>query len=215
VKLAGIRVLDLSQFLPGPHLTMTMADHGADVIMVEPKNGTGEPVRVMGARAADGTSVWFRNIARGKRSLALDLKDKSDLEAFLRLADEADVIVEAFRPGVAARLGIGYDAIAVRNPRIVYCSISAFGQNGPLRDKPSHAGTFARFRRRKAEHAEPSRGRHGIVADRIVGDPDGASGARTHGQGRVYRHWNVRLVARLDAEHRRQRVRRGSCARAA
>src|SRR6185503_1298954 len=95
-------------------------------------------VRVMGARAADGTSVWFRNIARGKRSLALDLKSKSDLDTFLHLADEADVIVEAFRPGVAARLGIGYDAIAARNPRIVYCSISAFGQDGPLRDKPAH-----------------------------------------------------------------------------
>jgi crotonobetainyl-CoA:carnitine CoA-transferase CaiB-like acyl-CoA transferase len=92
----------------------------------------------MGTRAADGTTVWFRNIARGKRSIALDLKNKSDLETFLRLADEADVIVEAFRPGVTARLGIGYDAIAARNPRIVYCSISAFGQNGPLRDKPSH-----------------------------------------------------------------------------
>jgi crotonobetainyl-CoA:carnitine CoA-transferase CaiB-like acyl-CoA transferase len=138
VKLAGIRVLDLSQFLPGPHLTMTMADHGADVIMVEPKNGVGEPVRAMGTRAADGVSVWFRNIARGKRSIALDLKNKSDLETYLRLADEADVIVEAFRPGVAARLGIGYDTIAARNPRIVYCSISAFGQSGPLRDKPSH-----------------------------------------------------------------------------
>jgi crotonobetainyl-CoA:carnitine CoA-transferase CaiB-like acyl-CoA transferase len=138
VKLTGIRVLDLSQFLPGPHLTMTMADHGADVIMIEPKNGTGEPVRAMGTRAADGTTVWFRNIARGKRSIALDLKNKKDLETFLHLADEADVIVEAFRPGVTARLGIGYDAIAARNPRIVYCSISAFGQNGPLRDKPSH-----------------------------------------------------------------------------
>src|SRR5450755_4084006 len=138
MKLKGIRVLDLSQFLPGPHLTMTMADHGADVIMVEPKNGVGEPVRAMGTRAPDGTAVWFRNIARGKRSIALDLKDKNDLATFLRLADEADVIVEAFRPGVVARLGIGYDAIAERNPRIVYCSISAFGQNGPLRDKPSH-----------------------------------------------------------------------------
>jgi len=138
MKLTGIRVLDLSQFLPGPHLTMTMADHGADVIMIEPKNGVGEPVRAMGTRAADGTSVWFRNIARGKRSIALDLKNKNDLETFLRLADTADVILEAFRPGVAARLGIGYDAIAARNPRIVYCSISAFGQNGPLRDKPSH-----------------------------------------------------------------------------
>ena len=138
MKLTGIRVLDLSQFLPGPHLTMTMADHGADVIMVEPKNGVGEPVRAMGTRAPDGTAVWFRNIARGKRSVALDLKNKDDLATFLKLADEADVIVEAFRPGVAARLGIGYDAVAARNPRIVYCSISAFGQTGPLRDKPSH-----------------------------------------------------------------------------
>ncbi|HJW40647.1 MAG TPA: CoA transferase [Rhizomicrobium sp.] len=138
MKLAGIRVLDLSQFLPGPHLTMTMADHGADVIMVEPKNGTGEPVRAMGTRAPDGTAVWFRNIARGKRSIVLDLKDKRDLDTFLSLADGADVIVEAFRPGVAGRLGIGYGAVAARNPRIVYCSISAFGQSGPWVQKPSH-----------------------------------------------------------------------------
>ncbi len=138
MKLENIRVLDLSQFLPGPHLTMTMADHGADVIMVEPKNGVGEPVRAMGTRSPDGTAVWFRNIARGKRSIALDLKNKDDLAAFLKLADGADVIVEAFRPGVVTRLGIGYETIAARNPRIVYCSISAFGQDGPLRDKPSH-----------------------------------------------------------------------------
>src|SRR5258708_21016713 len=103
MKLTGVRILDLSQFLPGPHLTMTMADHGADVIMVEPKNGTGEPVRVMGTRAPDGTSVWFRNIARGKRSIALDLKTKDDLNTFLRLADAADVTVQAFPPGLAAR----------------------------------------------------------------------------------------------------------------
>ncbi|MBV9046399.1 MAG: CoA transferase, partial [Alphaproteobacteria bacterium] len=138
MKLAGIRVLDLSQFLPGPHLTMTMADHGADVIMVEPKNGVGEPTRRMGTAAKDGVRVWFRNIARGKRAVALDLKNKDDLAAFLALADEADVIVEAFRPGVVKRLGIGYEAIAARNPRTVYCSISAFGQSGPYRDKPSH-----------------------------------------------------------------------------
>jgi crotonobetainyl-CoA:carnitine CoA-transferase CaiB-like acyl-CoA transferase len=138
MKLTGVRVLDLSQFLPGPHLTMTMADHGADVIMVEPKNGVGEPTRRMGTVAKDGQRVWFRNIARGKRAVALDLKDKDDLAAFLGLADEADVIVEAFRPGVVKRLGIGYDAVVARNLRIVYCSISAFGQNGPYRDKPSH-----------------------------------------------------------------------------
>ena len=138
VKLKGVRVLDLSQFLPGPHLTMTMADHGADVIMIEPKNGVGEPSRALGLRTKDGVSVWFRNIARGKRSLVLDLKDNNDRATFLALADEADVIVEAFRPGVAARLGIDYETVAKRNPRIVYCSISAFGQNGPYRDRPAH-----------------------------------------------------------------------------
>ncbi|HSC60930.1 MAG TPA: CoA transferase [Rhizomicrobium sp.] len=138
MKLDGIKVLDLSQFLPGPHLTMTMADHGASVIMVEPKNGAGEPVRAMGARTADGVTVWFRNIARGKHSIALDLKDAGDKATFLKLAADADVIVEAFRPGVVKRLGIDYDAVAAGNPRVVYCSISAFGQEGPLRDKPSH-----------------------------------------------------------------------------
>ncbi len=138
MKLAGVRVLDLSQYLPGPHLTMTMADHGADVLMVEPANGTGEPTRAMGARAADGTSVWFRNIARGKRAIALDLKDAAQRDMFLALAAEADVIVEAFRPGVVKRLGIDHDTVAARNPRIVYCAISAFGQDGPLRDKPAH-----------------------------------------------------------------------------
>lgn len=138
MKLDGIKVLDLSQFLPGPHLTMTMADHGASVIMVEPKNGVGEPVRAMGARTADGVTVWFRNIARGKHSIALDLKDAGDKATFLKLAADADVIVEAFRPGVVKRLGIDYDTVAAGNPRVVYCSISAFGQDGPLRDKPSH-----------------------------------------------------------------------------
>jgi len=138
MKLSGIRVLDLSQFLPGPHLTMTMADHGADVIQVEPANGTGEPTRAMGVRARDGTSVWFRNIARGKRATALDLKNEAQRDFFLALAAEADVIVEAFRPGVVERLGIDYDTVAARNPGIVYCSISAFGQSGPLRDKPAH-----------------------------------------------------------------------------
>jgi crotonobetainyl-CoA:carnitine CoA-transferase CaiB-like acyl-CoA transferase len=138
VKLEGVRVLDLSQFLPGPHLTMTMADHGADVIMIEPKNGVGEPSRALGLRTKDGISVWFRNIARGKRSLVLDLKDEKDRAAFLSLADEADVMVEAFRPGVAARLAVDYETISRRNPRIVYCAISAFGQNGPYRDRPAH-----------------------------------------------------------------------------
>jgi crotonobetainyl-CoA:carnitine CoA-transferase CaiB-like acyl-CoA transferase len=138
MKLTGLKVLDLSQFLPGPHLTMTMADHGAEVVMVEPANGVGEPSRQLGLRTPDDVSVWFRNVARGKKSLKLDLKNKEDRGLFLKLADEADVVVEAFRPGVAKRLGIDYETISARNPRIVYCAITAFGQTGPYRDRPAH-----------------------------------------------------------------------------
>ncbi len=169
MKLAGVRVLDLSQFLPGPHLTMTMADHGADVIMVEPKNGVGEPVRAMGTRAADGTTVWFRNIARGKRSVALDLKDKADRAVFLDLAAEADVIVEAFRPGVAARLGIGLRGGCgaqsahrlLRDQRLR--AGGALGAEAQPRSRCAgagrHAGPVARARRRQAQHAKPRRRR--------------------------------------------------------
>lgn len=138
MKLEGVKVLDMSSFLPGPHLTMMMADHGADVIMVEVANGTGEPARAIGDRAADGTTVWFRNIARGKRAVALNLKEADDHARFMALAADADVLVEAFRPGVTARLGVDYDAVRAVNPGIVYCSISAFGQSGPLRDRPAH-----------------------------------------------------------------------------
>jgi len=138
MKLDGVKVLDLSAFLPGPHMTMMMADHGADVIMVEPANGTGEPTRVIGETTADGISVWFRNIARGKRSLKLNLKDPEGLDLFLRLAETADVVVEAFRPGVVTRLGVDYEAVSARNPSVIYCSISAFGQDSSLAKKPAH-----------------------------------------------------------------------------
>src|SRR6476646_11398392 len=115
MKLEGIRVLDLSQFLPGPHLTLLMADHGAEVIKIEPSQG--EPVRNLGYRSG-GESVWFRNTHRGKKSMVLDLKTAEGREAFLSLAETADVIVEAFRPGVMKRLGIGYDDVDQRTPRI-------------------------------------------------------------------------------------------------
>jgi len=135
MKLEGIKVLDLSMFLPGPHLTMMMADHGAEVVKIEPPQG--EPVREVGLRQA-GHSVWFRNTHRNKRCITLNLKTAEAREVFLKLAREADVVVEAFRPGVVERLGIGYAAVQAVNPRIVYCSISAFGQTGPLAHKPAH-----------------------------------------------------------------------------
>jgi crotonobetainyl-CoA:carnitine CoA-transferase CaiB-like acyl-CoA transferase len=136
VKLEGYRVVDLSQFLPGPHLSMIMADHGADVIKIEPPGG-GDPGRHIGLRQGEH-SVFFQNANRGKRSVCLNLKEARDRETLAGLLDTADVVIEAFRPGVADRLGFGAAAVTARNPRIVYCSISGFGQHGPYRDIPAH-----------------------------------------------------------------------------
>jgi len=138
MKLDGVKVLDLSAFLPGPHMTMMMADHGADVVMVEADNGLGEPTRAMGEKYADGSSVWFTNIARGKKSYKVNLKDSQQHADFLKLAAEVDIFVEAFRPSVAKRLGVDYEAIKTINPGIIYCSISAFGQDGKYKTKPAH-----------------------------------------------------------------------------
>ena len=136
MKLEGVKVLDLSLFLPGPMLTLMMADHGAEVIKIEPA-GEGEPTRHVGYRKG-GESVWFRNTHRGKRSIQLNLKDPADQAIFMALAAEADVVVESFRPGVALRLGVDYDAVRAVNPGVVYCAISAFGQAGLYRDRPAH-----------------------------------------------------------------------------
>src|SRR3569832_1317571 len=119
MKLEGYRVVDLSQFLPGPHLSMIMADHEANVIKVEPPGG-GDPGRHIGLRQGEH-SVFFSNANRGKRSVCLDLKRVQDRELLLRLLDSADVLIEGFRPGVAARLGFGAPEVTARNPRIVYC----------------------------------------------------------------------------------------------
>jgi len=136
VKLTGLRVIDLSVFLPGPYLTKALADHGAEVIKVEVPE-TGDPGRQIGL--SDGPStVFFRNLNRGKKSVVLNLKDGDDRERLLTLCDSADVFVEAFRPGVVKRLGVDYETLRARNPGIVYCSVSAFGQDGPYRDRPAH-----------------------------------------------------------------------------
>ncbi|MEW4467802.1 CoA transferase [Parasphingorhabdus sp. JC815] len=134
-KLTGIKVVDLSLFLPGPMLTLMMADHGADVIKVEPP--TGDPARQMEPVEA-GQSVWFRNLNRGKKALALDLKSDEGRERLWELLSDADVMIEGFRPGVMKRLGFDYEAVAAKNPRIVYCSISAFGQEGEMAHHPAH-----------------------------------------------------------------------------
>jgi crotonobetainyl-CoA:carnitine CoA-transferase CaiB-like acyl-CoA transferase len=113
-----------------------MADHGAEVIKVESHEG--EPTRRLGPAVAGGHPAYFRNTQRGKLSLRLNLKLDEGREIFLRLAESSDVVIDSFRPGVVDRLGIGYDAVRARAPGIVYCSLSAFGQHGPLAQRPSH-----------------------------------------------------------------------------
>src|SRR5882757_9398089 len=136
MKLEGIRVVDLSVFLPGPYLTLAMADHGAEVIKIEPP-GEGDPGRHIGL--SDGPSaVFFKNVNRGKKSVVLDLKQPAGREALLTLCETADVFIESFRPGTVRRLGVDYDTVRARNPRIVYCAITAFGQQGPFRNRPAH-----------------------------------------------------------------------------
>src|SRR5690606_17761440 len=137
-KLTGIKVVDLSLFLPGPMLTLMMADHGADVIKVEPP--TGDPARQMEPVEA-GQSVWFRNLNRGKKALALDLKSEEGRERLWELLADADVMIEGFRPGVMQRLGLDDEAVAANSPRFVCCSISAFGEGGVMAYRPSqHRG---------------------------------------------------------------------------
>jgi len=122
-------VLDLTRLLPGGYCTLLLADHGADVVKVE-DTGAGDYAR------ADPPS--FAALNRGKRSIQLDLKSAGGREAFLRLAVEADVVVESFRPGVMDRLGVGYETLRGVNERLVYCAITGYGQDGPLRDRAGH-----------------------------------------------------------------------------
>ena len=127
--LAGLRVLDLSRVLSGPYCTALLADLGAEVIKIETP-GLGDDSRHFGPFVG-GASVYFALINRNKKSVALNLKDPRAKEVVLALAEQSDVVVENFRPGVAARLGLDYAAMAARNPRLVYLSISGFGQTGP------------------------------------------------------------------------------------
>ncbi|MDQ3337262.1 MAG: CoA transferase [Myxococcota bacterium] len=134
--LTGIRVLDLSRLLPGPYLTMILADMGADVVKVEDPR-VGDYLRALGPGKA-GMGGRFLAINRGKRSIAMDLKAPAVRDAFLKMVEKADVIVESFRPGVMEKLGVGYDALAARNPKIILCSISGYGQTGPYVHRAGH-----------------------------------------------------------------------------
>jgi len=135
LPLAGVRVLDLGQYISGPCTSVLLAELGADVVKVEPPKG--DPFRQWESGGLNATFVAFN---RGKRSIALDLKDAADRDVLLRLAYGADVLVEHFRPGVRERIGTGHYVLAARNPRLVDCSITGFGSSGPYAALPAYDG---------------------------------------------------------------------------
>ena len=131
--LSGIRVLDFSHALAGPYSTLLLSDYGATVYKIEGR--TGDMGRGWGPPFAGGISSFFLGLNRGKHGICIDLKQPEGLDLCLRLVDQVDVVVENFRPGAMHRLGLGYQAVRERNPRLIYCSISGYGQEGPSRDE--------------------------------------------------------------------------------
>jgi crotonobetainyl-CoA:carnitine CoA-transferase CaiB-like acyl-CoA transferase len=131
--LDGIRVLDFSHALAGPYCTLLLSDYGADVYKLEARDG--DMGRGWGPPFAGGISSFFLGLNRGKHGISIDLKHPEGIDLCLRLIDRMDVLIENFRPGAMDRLGLGYAAMHQRNPRLVYCSISGYGQNGPSRDE--------------------------------------------------------------------------------
>jgi len=154
--LEGIRVLDLTRALAGPFCTLMLGDYGADVIKIEIP-GAGDDTRHWGPPFVGEESAYFLSINRNKRSLTLNFKDPEAIKIFLQLAKDADVIVENFTPGVMARFGLDYETVKGVNPKIVYCSISGFGQTGPYQSRPAYDQIM--------------QGISGIMS--ITGEPDG------------------------------------------
>ncbi len=133
--LQGIRVLDFTRVLAGPSAALALADLGAEVIKIEPP-GTGDETRSF-PPFREGESHYYIAINRGKKSIVIDLKSEAGVQLVKDLAAKCDIVIENYRPGVMDRLGLGYDTLAAINPRLIYCSISGFGMNGPLKDRPS------------------------------------------------------------------------------
>jgi len=137
LPLSGFRVLDLSRILAGPYCTMMLGDYGADVIKVE-RPGSGDDTRTWGPPFAGGESAYYLCCNRNKRSITIDLKTPGGVALVKRLAASSDVVIENFVPGLMARFGLDYESLRAINPRLVYCSISAYGQDGPYRDRPGY-----------------------------------------------------------------------------
>lgn len=190
--LTGIRVLDLTRLLPGPVATMHLADMGAEIIKIEDP-GIGDYARTMGPVRHE-VSQFFIAVNRGKQSVRLDLKDPAQQATFLQMVETADVVVESFRPGVMTKLGLGWDVLKQRNPKLVMCAISGYGATGPLAHLAGHDINYIGY----AGMLEQNVGPDGIPAlpNLQIGDLLGGAqtavqgilaallGARINGQGR-------------------------------
>jgi crotonobetainyl-CoA:carnitine CoA-transferase CaiB-like acyl-CoA transferase len=161
--LQGLKVLELGQLIAGPFAGKTLADFGADVIKIEPTEG-GDPLRSW-RLMREGTSVWWEVQSRNKRSVALDLRQTAAQEQVRKLAAEADVLIENFKPGTLEAWGLGWDVLHALNPRLIMLRISGFGQTGPYRNKPGF----------------------GVLGDGRAASPDGRARSRAGAGRRV--HW--------------------------
>lgn len=138
--LRGIRVLDLSRYIPGPLATMLLADFGAEVLKIEAPDG--DEMQHLGPRDAAGQPVFYPSVNGGKAVRRMNLKEVAQRAEFLRLVESADVLLESFRPGVMAKLGLGYDTLSKINPRLVYCALSGYGARGPLAQEAGHDSNY-------------------------------------------------------------------------
>ena len=138
--LEGVRVLDLSQYIPGPLASLLLADFGAEVLKIEPPQG--DEMRNLGPRDSSGRPIFYESGNAGKRVRRMDLKQAAVRAQFLELVKDADVLMESFRPGAMARLGLDYDTVSGVNPRIVYCSLSGYGVGGPLEQAAGHDANY-------------------------------------------------------------------------
>ncbi len=175
--LAGITILDLTRLLPGPVATMHLADMGATVIKVEDK-GAGDYARTM-SHVKHELSQLFIAVNRGKQLLRLDLKDAADRERFRSMVDSADAVIESFRPGVMDRLGLGWETLKARNPKLVMCSITGYGQHGPLAQMAGHDLNFIAYSGLLAQNADETG--QPVIPNLQIGDLLG--GALTAVQG--------------------------------
>ena len=138
--LDGVRILDLSQYIPGPLASLMLADMGAEVIKIEPP--AGDPMRQLGPRDPKGAALFYETLNAGKAVVAIDLKERDGVARLLRMAAAADVLIEGFRPGVMDRLGIGYERLKAINPRLIYCAISGYGAFGAQASKAGHDANY-------------------------------------------------------------------------